>query len=160
MDNQELLISPVQETPNNDLDPYRAAPQELRDVWKWWTKTKAPFPDVSPLLQPAPSNLPASLLVDEFVHFVIGHLYSLFKDDSRGLASFTSKADSLELGAKLSMEDVLPSGIPHQTTYSKEEFTEYAKSRLDQAIRDACISANSLSRTFEVGRIPGRNILS
>jgi hypothetical protein len=161
MDDQDISTLPVQDVPSNDLDPYTAAPQELRDIWKWWTKTKAPFPDVSPVLQAAPSNLPESRLEKHFVEFVLGHLYTLLKNDSHGLASLTSKANSLELSAKLSMEDVIPSGIPDQVSCSKEEFTEHVNSRLNQAIHDACKAANSLFRTFTIDRIPGRkeNIL-
>ncbi|EHK97220.1 hypothetical protein M7I_7031 [Glarea lozoyensis 74030] len=119
---------PVQDIPSDDLDPYQAAPQELRDVWKSWTKTKAPFPEVKQKLQPAQTTIPEGLLVEEFVTFVLEHLFTLFRNDPRGLESFIDKCDPHEDGQALSMENAVPSGIPDQKSFSKEAFMHYARS--------------------------------
>jgi hypothetical protein len=158
MDDLKTMPLPEQDILDNNLDPYKAAPQQLKDLWKSWTKTKAPFPEVNPFFQAVPLILPESILVENFTCFVLGHLFTLFNADSRALASFTEELSSLEKGEMLSMKNAVPSGIPDQTPYKKEEFMEYAKSKLILPLQNSCKSGKPLSCTYKVARVPGREI--
>ncbi|KAG9233289.1 hypothetical protein BJ875DRAFT_50420 [Amylocarpus encephaloides] len=159
MDEQDSGPANALDGLGNDLDPYKAAPQDLKDLWKQWTKAKSPYEVPTLSLIPAGIQISEDLLQREFTAFALDHLYSLFANDSQGLQGFLASLHSSNPAAVLSLEDVNIPKSPNQKVCSKAEFMTIADAKLVPELTKAWRHSKCDHTPYEVVEIPGLVIL-
>ncbi|CAG8973109.1 hypothetical protein HYALB_00007586 [Hymenoscyphus albidus] len=118
------------------LDAYQQAPKKLKDLWKSWTKAKAPFEVPEPSsTKPVSSSTADDALHAEFARFVLEHLSVLFAGDFEALGKFSDEFTSSKSASAFSLENVKLSDESNRKPFTEAEFKEFSNQLIEPLVK-------------------------